>query len=77
MGVIHPPESYNPLIILTHEYRDIIKDVRKSKNLKEVFMYIFGPPGWSPDGSTMTVKQMQKAIKEGKMVSAVQHVGSE
>jgi len=27
-------------------------------------MYIFGEPGWSPDGSTLTVKQQQRAIKE-------------
>ncbi len=60
-GVVHAPESYNPLVILTHEYQDIWKDVKKSKSFYEGFMYIFGPPGWSPDGSTLTVKQMQRA----------------
>lgn len=67
-GVIHAPNSYNPLIILTHEYADIWKDVKKAKNLKEVLMYIFGPPGWSPDGSTLTVKQMQRQLKAAKAV---------
>ncbi len=63
-GVLHPPESYNPLVIVSHEYRDIWKDVKKSKSFKEGFMYVFGPPGWSPDGSTLTAKQMQRQLKE-------------
>lgn len=63
-GVIHAPDSYNPFVILTHEYADIWKDIKKSKNLREVFMYIFGPPGWSPDGSTLTVRQIQRQLKE-------------
>ncbi|TVR40579.1 MAG: sterol desaturase family protein [Cryomorphaceae bacterium] len=61
-GVIHAPNSYNPFVILTHEYADIWSDVKKAKNLKEAFMYVFGPPGWSPDGSTLTVKQMQRDL---------------
>ena len=72
-GVIHPPNSYNPLIILTHEYSDIIRDVKKAKTIKEAFMYIFGPPGWSVDGSTMTVKQLQKAMARGEFVTPKDH----
>ena len=63
-GVLHPPESYNPLVIVSHEYRDIWNDVKKSKSIKEAFMYVFGAPGWSPDGSTLTAKQMQKKLRE-------------
>ena len=65
-GVIHAPDSHNPLIILTHEYRDIWNDVRKSKNIYQAFMYIFGPPGWSPDKSTLTVRQMQREFYKEK-----------
>jgi sterol desaturase/sphingolipid hydroxylase (fatty acid hydroxylase superfamily) len=65
-GVIHAPNSYNPLVILTHEYRDIWNDVKKAKNIKEAFMYVFGAPGWSPDGSTLTVRQMQRQAIEQK-----------
>lgn len=63
-GVIHAPDSYNPLVIVSHEYADIWKDLKKAKNFKEGFMYVFGPPGWSPDGSTLTVKQMQRELKK-------------
>ena len=63
-GVIHAPDSYNPLVILTHEYKDIWNDMKKSPKLWHKFMYVFGPPGWSHDGSTMTVKQQQRLFKE-------------
>ncbi|MDO6516878.1 sterol desaturase family protein [Zobellia uliginosa] len=63
-GVIHAPKSYNPLVILTHEFKDIWADVKKTKKFSHKLMYIFGPPGWSPDGSTLTVKQQQRLFKE-------------
>lgn len=63
-GVIHAPESYNPLVILTHEYKDIWNDMKKSPKLSHKLMYIFGPPGWSHDGSTMTVKQQQRLYEK-------------
>jgi sterol desaturase/sphingolipid hydroxylase (fatty acid hydroxylase superfamily) len=62
-GVVHAPNSHNPLVIVTHEYKDIWHDIKKSKNVYEAFMYTFGEPGWSPDGSTLTVKQMQREMK--------------
>lgn len=62
-GVSTPPNSYNPWVILTHEYVNIWKDMKKSKKLKDKLMYIFGPPGWSHDGSTKTVRQMQQEMK--------------
>jgi sterol desaturase/sphingolipid hydroxylase (fatty acid hydroxylase superfamily) len=61
-GVVHEPNSHNPLIIVSHEYKNIWNDIKGSKNLYEVFKYVFGEPGWSPDGSTLTVKQLQKEM---------------
>ena len=58
-GILHPPESYNPFVILTHEFKAIWLDVVKANNIYEVFMYIFGPPGWSADGSRKTAKELQ------------------
>lgn len=65
-GVTKPPNSYNPLVILTHEYKDIWNDMKKSSNLYHKFMYAFGPPGWSHDGSTLTIKQMRQKISNNK-----------
>ena len=68
-GVTTPPNSYNIWVILTHEYSNIWQDMKKSKNWRHKFMYAFGPPGWSHDGSTLTVKQMQKKVKEEKLAA--------
>jgi sterol desaturase/sphingolipid hydroxylase (fatty acid hydroxylase superfamily) len=80
-GVVHGPDSYNPLVILTHEYKDIYHDVRNAKNLYQAFMYIFGPPGWSPDGSTLTVRQLQRAMaiekKEQRLVKSKKRSGKQ
>ncbi|WP_020526168.1 sterol desaturase family protein [Flexithrix dorotheae] len=71
-GVLHPPNSYNPFVIVSHEYKHIWQDVKKSKNIKEAFMYVFGPPGWSPDGSSLTVKQMQRELEKNGTISMPQ-----
>lgn len=58
-GVSSPPNSYNIVVILTHEYKSIWEDMKKSSNWYHKFMYVFGAPGWSHDGSTLTIKQMR------------------
>lgn len=65
-GILKPPNSYNPLVIVTHEYASIWQDVKKSKSFRDKLMYIFGPPGWSPEGDTLTVKQIQLQLKTQK-----------
>lgn len=62
-GVTHPPNLNNPFDILTHGYIAIWRDVKSSKNFHQAFMYVFGPPGWSPDGSSLTVKQLQEQLE--------------
>jgi sterol desaturase/sphingolipid hydroxylase (fatty acid hydroxylase superfamily) len=59
-GITKGPKSYNPITIITHEYKSIWKDIRSSNSIYEAIMYVFGPPGWSPNGDTLTVKQLQK-----------------
>ncbi|MGB3775286.1 MAG: sterol desaturase family protein [Leeuwenhoekiella sp.] len=63
-GVTKPPNSYNPYVILTHEYKDIWKDMKRSPNWYHKFMYAFGPPGWSHDGSSMTIKQQRREMRK-------------
>jgi sterol desaturase/sphingolipid hydroxylase (fatty acid hydroxylase superfamily) len=68
-GVTHAPNSYNPLVILTHEYKDIWNDMKKSKNWSHKFMYAFAAPGWSHDNSTLTIKQLRKQMKKQNLKS--------
>jgi len=30
-------------------------------------MYVFGAPGWSHDGSTLTIKQIQKELRNAEI----------
>jgi sterol desaturase/sphingolipid hydroxylase (fatty acid hydroxylase superfamily) len=64
-GVTKPPNSHNIWVILTHEYKNIWIDMKKSRNWRHKFMYAFGQPGWSHDGSTLTIQQIRKLSKKG------------
>ena len=44
-----------------HECAAIWNDAKHAKKLRHKFMYIFGPPGWSHDGSRATSKQLRNA----------------
>lgn len=61
-GVTKPPNSHNPYVILTHEYKDIWLDMKKSSNWYHKFMYAFAPPGWSHDGSSKTIRQQRREM---------------
>lgn len=58
-GLTKKIENPNPININFSEFKDIARDVRKSPRLADKLMYVFGPPGWSHDGSTKTAKQLR------------------
>lgn len=51
--------SHNPVRIAFHEWVAIGQDVGKSPSIKVALGYIFGPPGWSHDGSRKTTRQLR------------------
>jgi sterol desaturase/sphingolipid hydroxylase (fatty acid hydroxylase superfamily) len=62
-GILHNIQTYNPLKIASHEWISIFNDLKTSRSLKEFIAYIFAAPGWSPDGSRKTSKQLQLEIQ--------------
>ena len=48
-GITKPINTINPIKVHLVEYIDIVRDVRKAKNLKEAWNYIVKPPGWAPE----------------------------
>ena len=60
-GITTNIDTNNPFIIASHEYANLFSDVKKAPGLRNKLGYIFGPPGWSHDGSTQTAKQMRAA----------------
>lgn len=62
-GLTSNINTYNPITMVFHEWKNILKDLRKKASLKAKLMYVFGPPGWSHDGSTKTSKQLRAELK--------------
>jgi sterol desaturase/sphingolipid hydroxylase (fatty acid hydroxylase superfamily) len=63
-GLTKQIESYNPAKIAFYEWVQIGKDLMHAKSIKQVAGFLFGPPGWSDDGSRLTVEQMRALQKK-------------
>ncbi|WP_304166003.1 sterol desaturase family protein [Phenylobacterium aquaticum] len=53
-GIVKNLADFNLLRVAFHEWIAIGKDLAGSRSPREVVGYLFGPPGWSPDGSRDT-----------------------
>lgn len=63
-GLTRPLEKETAVTIVFHEWTSIWKDLRqKGLSFKQKWMYLFGPPGWSHDGSRMTSDQLREEEK--------------
>jgi sterol desaturase/sphingolipid hydroxylase (fatty acid hydroxylase superfamily) len=62
-GIVKNLGSFNPLVITFHEWIAIFKDLVRARSLDETFGYLFGPPGWSPDGSRLTSAMIKARAK--------------
>ena len=40
-------ETYNPAVVATHEYRDILRDVAASTNWHDRLSFVLRGPGWA------------------------------
>jgi sterol desaturase/sphingolipid hydroxylase (fatty acid hydroxylase superfamily) len=58
-GLVYNLSTFNPLRIAFHEWAALGQDLLKSRAIGHVFGYIFGPPGWSPDGSRETSRSLK------------------
>jgi sterol desaturase/sphingolipid hydroxylase (fatty acid hydroxylase superfamily) len=65
-GLTSNINSYNPLHMVFHEWKNIGQDLKKGNSIRDKFMYVFGPPGWSHDGSTKTARQLRKELQENR-----------
>lgn len=52
--------TYHPFKVVFHEWAQIWEDVLKAPGIYNKWMYLFGPPGWSHDGSRLTSEQMRE-----------------
>ncbi len=69
-GLTAPIPKETAFTIVFYEWVQMIKDIRqKGLSVKQKLSYIFGPPGWSHDGSRQTSDQMRET--EAQEYSAV------
>ena len=60
-GLTKNIHTFNPWKIAFHEFAALGRDVRSASSWRNALGYILMPPGWSPDGSTLTAEQMRAA----------------
>lgn len=62
-GLTKNIRTFHPLRIAFHEWQAMIADVRRAASWRDALGYVLAPPGWSPDGSTLTSDQMREAAR--------------
>ena len=61
-GLVKPETSHNPFVIVFREYVAIARDLYRARSLREIAGYLFGPPGWKPDGRGATTQRIRAGI---------------
>ncbi len=62
-GLTSNLRDYHPFNVVFHEWKQIVVDVVSAPGLYNKWMYLFGPPGWSHDGSRKTSEQLRTEMK--------------
>ena len=64
-GLTRPLEKQDPVHILVHEWKQIGSDLgKKGLSFRQRLYYLFGPPGWSHDGSRHTSRELREREKQ-------------
>jgi len=53
-GLVKQVGSHNPVRIALHEWIAMGRDALQARSARELAGYLFGPPGWRPDGTGST-----------------------
>jgi sterol desaturase/sphingolipid hydroxylase (fatty acid hydroxylase superfamily) len=58
-GLTHDISTFNPLRVATHELGALWQDLRRAPTIRHALRYVFAPPGWSHDGSSLTATELR------------------
>jgi sterol desaturase/sphingolipid hydroxylase (fatty acid hydroxylase superfamily) len=58
-GLVTPVTSCNPIRINFEPWIGMVRDVAGARSLSEVWHYMFGAPGWRPDGRGLTTRELR------------------
>ena len=59
-GWVQPMQSHNPFVIVFRPWIDLFRDLTRARSVRSIAGYLFGPPGWQPDGKGMTTENLRK-----------------
>jgi sterol desaturase/sphingolipid hydroxylase (fatty acid hydroxylase superfamily) len=62
-GLTKNIQTFNPVRIAFHEWQAMFRDAARARSWRETALHLLQPPGWSPDGSTLTARQMQRGLR--------------
>jgi sterol desaturase/sphingolipid hydroxylase (fatty acid hydroxylase superfamily) len=60
-GLVRQIDTLNPVRIAFAEWMAMLRDLRSARSARDLWGYLFGPPGWSPDGSRRTTASIRAA----------------
>jgi sterol desaturase/sphingolipid hydroxylase (fatty acid hydroxylase superfamily) len=60
-GLVTPVTTYNPVLINFQPWVGLAKDLAVARSMREVWGYLFGAPGWRPDGQGLTTAELRRA----------------
>jgi sterol desaturase/sphingolipid hydroxylase (fatty acid hydroxylase superfamily) len=69
-GLTKNLDEQTPIKVVFHEWAQIIADFKNAPDWNSKLMYVFGPPGWSHDGSRLTSAQMKAKHAEQIQIMA-------
>jgi sterol desaturase/sphingolipid hydroxylase (fatty acid hydroxylase superfamily) len=63
-GITTNITSLNPLVIVSHEYKNIWIDFKRARTFGDKIRYLFLPPGWSHDGTDQRAKTLRNNLNK-------------
>jgi sterol desaturase/sphingolipid hydroxylase (fatty acid hydroxylase superfamily) len=60
-GLVSRVTTHNPIRINFEPWIGLARDLAAARSLSDAWMFIFGPPGWRPDGKGLTTAELRKA----------------
>jgi hypothetical protein len=61
-GLTKNIHTWNPLRIAFHEWAAMLRDAGHAAGWRARLDTLLAPPGWSPDGSSLTAKQLRERV---------------
>lgn len=72
-GLTKNINTFNPIRIAFDEWINLFRDMIRARSLKQLLGYVFGPPGWSHDGSRKTTAQLREEYHKKMEDSQYKH----